>query len=229
MSGNSRAVSSNQVGPHPDLRQVTATHGSHRFRKPIADFNAQAFAQVTAWLQDHPGVPWILDSGCGVGESTRWLSREFPDHLVVGVDRSAIRLERQHEPTPDNARFVRADLVDFWRLAAAEACHPARHYLLYPNPYPKKRQLKQRWHAHPVFPALRALGGKLECRSNWIVYLQEMAFVLAESGTQADLHRVTGAHSITAFERKYRASGQICWALTANLTESGPSGRASVY
>lgn len=221
MTGNSRPISTNQDGPHEALLATVAKHQAQAFAKPIACFNADAVAAVAALLGAHPGHPWILDSGCGVGESTRRLARRFPDHLVIGVDRSASRLQRQYDDTPDNAFFVRADLVDFWRLAAAEGWTPARHYLLYPNPYPKKSQLKQRWHAHPVFPAVLQLGGYLECRSNWLVYLQEMTQVLAQTRHYATLNKVSGP-SLTPFERKYRASGQTCWALTTDASQNNP-------
>ena len=36
--------------------------------------------------------PVILDSGCGTGASTRKLANMHPQHLVIGVDRSAVRL-----------------------------------------------------------------------------------------------------------------------------------------
>jgi hypothetical protein len=48
--------------------------------------------------------------------------------------------------------FVRADLVDYWRLLAEAGIGLARHYILYPNPWPKIGHLARRWHAHPVFP-----------------------------------------------------------------------------
>ncbi|MEX1056298.1 MAG: SAM-dependent methyltransferase, partial [Natronospirillum sp.] len=84
MSGNSRTIATNQSGVHEALLVKVAAHQEHRFQKPIAPFNASAFADATQWLEAHQG-PWILDSGCGVGESTRWLAEQFPGHLVLGV------------------------------------------------------------------------------------------------------------------------------------------------
>ena len=43
-----------------------------------------------------------------------------------------------------NVFFVRADLVDFWRLLAADGVRLARHHL-YPNPWPKIGQVARRW------------------------------------------------------------------------------------
>jgi tRNA G46 methylase TrmB len=40
-------------------------------------------------------VPIILDSGCGTGRSTKILARTHPNHLVIGVDRSFVRLTKE--------------------------------------------------------------------------------------------------------------------------------------
>ena len=112
------------------------------------------------------GRPLILDSGCGVGQSTAKLALRFVDSYVLGIDKSAARLGRSPE-LPEDACLVRAELVDGWRLLASRGERLARHDLLYPNPWPKIGHLARRWHGHAVFPELLALGGVLECRSNW--------------------------------------------------------------
>jgi len=87
----------------------------------------------------------------------------------------------------NNVLWVRAELVDLWRLilqhqrddetSSSGSCWKIQsHYLLYPNPYPKKRRLKSRWYAHPSFPLILQLGGdEIVLRSNWETYLQEFA------------------------------------------------------
>jgi SAM-dependent methyltransferase len=40
--------------------------------------------------------PVVLDSGCGTGRSTKFLAKRFPDHWVVGVDRSFVRITRNN-------------------------------------------------------------------------------------------------------------------------------------
>jgi tRNA (guanine-N7-)-methyltransferase len=108
------------------------------------------------------GAPLILDSCCGVGESSRLLARAFPNHYVIGVDQSASRLARgggRAAECPANLDLVRADVVDYWRLLHEAGVRLDRHYLLYPNPWPKIGHLSRRWHGHPVFPTLLELGG----------------------------------------------------------------------
>ncbi|WP_114416934.1 tRNA (guanine(46)-N(7))-methyltransferase TrmB [Marinospirillum perlucidum] len=215
-TGNSRSVSSNQQGLHEKLEAVVAKHRAAPFLKPLADFNRRAFDEADRFLQQG-AAPLLLDSGCGVGVSTRILAKQHPEHLVIGVDRSADRLQRQVGDLPANALLVRADLVDFWRLALEAGWQPEKHFLLYPNPYPKKKDLKLRWHGHPVFPTLIELGGQLEARSNWCLYLEEMQVALKTFELPSQLTRLVPDEPLTPFERKYSLSGQDLWKLEADL------------
>ncbi|KAA0876189.1 tRNA (guanine(46)-N(7))-methyltransferase TrmB [Nitrincola tapanii] len=216
MTGNSRPVISKQTGPHPDLLARVKRYQQLSFLKPIAAFNQHAFAQAEQLWQTQGG-PLILDSGCGVGDSTRFLAEAFPDHFVLGLDRSEDRLARKRPPLPDNAQLIRTDLLDFWRLVAAAHWPVARHYLLYPNPYPKPAQLGYRFHAHPAFPALMAISGDyFEARSNWSIYLQELQLALDAYGRTSQLVPLAQAtNPISAFEAKYRDSGQTLWQLVS--------------
>ncbi|RXE49321.1 SAM-dependent methyltransferase [Chromohalobacter israelensis] len=218
MHANSRTIATQQRGPHEDLARRVSRALNAPWRKPVAAHTQAAFDNAQAWLRERDR-PLILDSGCGVGLSTRRLAAQFPEHVVIGVDRSAERLAREYGAPPDNALLVRADLVDFWRLALRAGWQPARHYLLYPNPYPKASHLKMRWHGHPVFPALAGLGGEFEARSNWRLYLEELALALAQAtGREARLESFTPPEEgLTPFERKYHASGQTLWRLTVTL------------
>lgn len=218
MQQSSRPVTTNQSGPHHDLARRVSRSLAHPLRKPIAAHTQRAFNAVAEWHAAQPGR-LILDAGCGVGLSTRRLAEQFPDHAVIGVDRSDDRLTRSHGELPANARLVRADLVDFWRLAHLAGWAPERHYLLYPNPYPKASHLKMRWHGHPVFPTLLALGGLIEVRSNWRLYIDEFALAAAQvTGRQAEISEwVPDGDYLTPFEAKYHQSGQALWRLRVAL------------
>lgn len=218
--GCSRSIESNQSGVHQHLAACIKKHFDYPFQKPIASFNQQAFDRAQALYQAHSG-PVILDSCCGVGLSTRWLAIRYPDHLIFGLDRSIVRLDKRHGPLPSNAHFIHTDLVDFWRLAVAAGWQIKQHYLLYPNPYPKSKDLKLRWHGHPVFPSLLHLGGGLILRSNWLLYMQEMHTALRWCRQTPHLSPLPQHHQpITAFERKYQLSGHRLWQLECVL--AGP-------
>ncbi|MGN6390394.1 MAG: tRNA (guanine(46)-N(7))-methyltransferase TrmB [Burkholderiaceae bacterium] len=227
MTGNSRTVSSIQDAPHQRLAEIVARHAAAPFRKPVAEHGRRAFETAAASWHAAGGAPLILDAGCGVGLSTRRLARRYPDHFVLGVDRSADRLGRQVHwdgEAPANMLLLRADLVDFWRLVHAAGIRLARHYLLYPNPYPKPAQVQRRWHAHAVFPTLLALGGVFECRSNWRVYVDEMAAALRQAaGVPVSVEAIAPCGvagddaPLTPFEEKYAASGHALWRCAAIL------------
>jgi len=222
MQGNSRRIASAQHGIHDNLTAVVERHLSHPFLKPIAPHNRAAFdATVAAW-KDAGSMPLILDAGCGVGLSTRHLAAHFTDHFVIGIDQSSDRLGRHtewHRPLPGNFILARADLVDYWRLLQEAGIRPARHYLLYPNPWPKIGHLGRRWHGHPVFPSILALGGVLECRSNWRIYIEELSAAIHQStGLAAPCEAYECTQPITPFERKYLVSGHSLWRCTADLS-----------
>lgn len=222
MNAASRPVYSAQQGPHRDLETLVRRHWAHPYLKPVLDHNRQAFvAAMAAWPAWNQSAPLVLDSGCGVGWSTLKLAEQFPDHFILGVDQSLDRLRRGKPlPLPDNVAFIRADLVDFWRLLHTAGVRLARHYLLYPNPWPKIGHLARRWHGHPVFPALLALGGRLECRSNWNIYVEELAQAITLlTGTPRVAEEFEpGAEPLTPFEAKYQASGHGLYRLVAELS-----------
>ena len=215
MQANSRPVTSIQTAPHPHLARTLARHVTAPFLKPIMAYNQAAFDCFEKRWRDAGEPPLILDAGCGVGLSTRHLALQWPNHLVVGVDQSADRIDRQTvwnaAPVP-NALLLRADLVDFWRLLVQAGIRLERHYLLYPNPWPKPAHLARRWHGHAVFPALQALGGVIECRSNWPLYIEECALALRQlhiPDVISEAYCTTAP--ITPFEKKYLESGHALW------------------
>ncbi|HET8792046.1 MAG TPA: methyltransferase domain-containing protein [Modicisalibacter sp.] len=218
MHATSRSIVTNQTGPHDDVPRRVMRAMKYPLRKPVAEHTRTAFAQADAWLAEQR-MPLILDAGCGVGLSTRHLAERHTNCAVIGIDRSADRLSRDHGALPGNALLVRADLIDFWRLALAAGWQPRQHYLLYPNPYPKAAHLKMRWHGHPVFPTILALGGRLELRSNWRLYLVEFALAVEQaSGLRPAIveHDPAGEY-LSPFERKYHVSDQSLWRLTIDL------------
>lgn len=223
MQANSRVPFSAQTGVHEQLPRLLARHAASPFRKPYSDYNRAAFeASMIRREQVAPGAPLILDACCGVGESSLALARAYPGHYVIGVDQSADRLGREVNAKagglPENLDLVRADLVDYWRLMRDAGLRLERHALFYPNPWPKIGHLSRRWHAHPVFPTVLALGGVLECRSNWKIYVEEFCLAVhLLRGLAVDCEPFLPAQAMTPFERKYLASGHALWRARVRL------------
>jgi tRNA (guanine-N7-)-methyltransferase len=218
MHANSRPIHSRQTGPHPRLGEIVMRHLNDDFRRRPGENGRRAFADVADRLA---GEAFILDAGCGTGASTFVLASSNPHRLVLGVDKSAARLaigqrEIDSGTAPGNAILLRCELVDFWQLAVSAGLHCERQYLLYPNPWPKPEQLMRRWHAHPVLPALLALGGAIELRTNWRVYAEEFAAALQLADRESRLEEFVADDPLTPFERKYAVSGHSLWRCVAD-------------
>ena len=129
---------------------------------------------------------------------------------------------------PPNAFWIRAELLDFWRLALdrvnAHAWMIPYHAVYYPNPWPKQSEATRRFHMHPIFPTLLALGRTIELRTNWEIYAREFAEAARivysiqipdqarnDEGIKITCEKFTPDSPETAFERKYKDAGQTLW------------------
>jgi tRNA G46 methylase TrmB len=216
MQTRSRTVTSSQSGIHPGLATLVLRHQSSEWRKPEQAVDLPALAQIDRALDEHAG-PLILDSFCGAGQSSICFSQAQPNALVIGVDQSAKRLARRKD-TPDNCLLLQAHCEAVWRHLVRRAATLDAHYLLYPNPWPKPGHLSRRVHGHPAFPMILQLGGRLELRSNWQIYVEEFGVALHLLGQISRIAVVSGdAPALTLFEQKYRSSHHELWSLVAQL------------
>lgn len=212
---HSRPVSGGQPGIHRQLLQVLAKHLHGAYKKPVTVYSRTLFATVED-LRRQINKPVILDAGCGTGVGTQLLATENSHALVIGVDKSSHRLARgglgANIGLRANCLLLKMDLLDFWRLAVQHGWRLQKHYLLYPNPWPKLKHLLRRWYAHPVFPELLSLGGVLEMRCNWRVYAEEFHAAMEYIAPGACLHDAYAPQtSISLFEQKYAGSGHVIY------------------
>jgi len=216
----SREVFSSQEGVHPRLGEVLDRHLSSRWAQPFHRPTVEAFQALQSLLEDRVDR-LVLDSGCGTGDSTRELAKQLPECTVIGIDKSSARLSRtgvtSYPHREKNAVWLRAELSTFWRLAVEAGWQLERHYLLYPNPWPKPGALQRRWHAHPVFPELLKLGGRLEMRTNWEIYALEFAAAMNRAlGVQVKPASPPELPVMTPFESKYRNSGHDLYSVVVS-------------
>lgn len=223
ITGNSREITTNQTGLNEHLDDVVLKHLAHKFRKPYRQHTVEAFKLMKEIVSNDPR-PIIFDSCCGVGESTAKIAQMHPDCLVFGMDKSADRLDRNEQHKEKHQQnngqdyyLFQVDLNDLWRLAVDAGWKLKKHYILYPNPWPKAKHLQRRWHGAAVFPSLLELGGEIELRSNWKLYLQEFQRALELANVASELTQYSAEEATTPFERKYWASGQVSWRLSATL------------
>ncbi len=217
MQANSRPVSSNQQHLHPGLADIVHRHLHTTHRAEVATHNIQAYEALTAALNAKPR-PLVLDSFCGTGHSTAALATRHPGHLIVGIDKSAQRLAKHPHISGDNYLLLRADCEDIWHLLARAGLRTDYHYMLYPNPWPKAGHLRRRIHGHASFPLLLQLGGTLELRSNWQVYVEEFGCAMHLAGQRGHISRVAeNGPDLSLFEQKYRRSGHDLWSCTVRI------------
>lgn len=209
------------------VERAVRAHLRAPHRRPVPPERHAALDELGARLDAHDGPVW-LDAGCGTGQSTANLAAAHPDVLVVGVDKSARRLDRgaaRSEAASMNVIHLRADLVDLWTVADAEGWRFDRTWLLYPNPWPKSVHMKRRWYAHPIFPALLRTARSIELRTNWAPYAREMAHALSvvdgEASAAVEAWTPESRAAISPFERKYGASGHALWRVTYRRPTSG--------
>eukprot|EP00968_Pinguiococcus_pyrenoidosus_P011018 scaffold878_cov271-Pinguiococcus_pyrenoidosus.AAC.21 len=133
----------------PDSRLLSLVHRNvanaqeYLLNKPPAAYNLVAYSKIVdvartfssqvqsgreglLSVASQPHAPQdrseiILDSGCGTGASTFALAKRFPDTLVVGVDRSELRLTKFGARVADNVNVdaPEAQPVDYWVDGAA--------------------------------------------------------------------------------------------------------------
>lgn len=228
---NSRWITDAQVGIHQNLEKVVVKHFQKAFQKPIAEHTQLAFDSIkhTVSTSLEEGVPLIFDSCCGTAMSTGIIAKQNPEALVIGIDRSKVRLGKEYNnELPDNLLLVQAECGDFWQLAISEGWKLQKHYILYPNPYPKAKHLKRRWHGHPQFQLLFQLGGEVELRSNWKVYVDEFCQAIgiiseirnldASCGEiEHTVSEITPENPLTLFEKKYQDGGQPLYRCVSSL------------
>jgi tRNA G46 methylase TrmB len=221
-------VTSSQKGIHPQLDKYVRRHMETTWAQPMHRATAESYRLLVNEGLIESGQALILDSGCGTGKSTRRLASLFPDHMVIGADRSISRLARGGAGAGlfqrGNCILMRAELATLWRLLHKDGYSPERHFLFYPNPWPKPGHLQRRWHAHPVFPLLLSLGGEIEMRCNWKIYALEFAqAVKLITGVNITVQKISPASAVSPFEKKYLERGQLLYAVNVPSQLAGTS------
>lgn len=212
-------IRSSQAGTHPNLEKHVRRHLQTPWSQPLHRPTVDVYREFENTAALTTGQPLILDSGCGTGKSTRQLAASYPRHLVIGVDQSIARLAKGGMVSSmlqsANCILLRAELTTLWRLLAKSGLSLERHFILYPNPWPKPGHLSRRWHGHPVFPQLLSLGGEIELRCNWEIYALEFAAaVRIATGEVCGVERIQAESGISLFEKKYMQRGHSLFSVS---------------
>lgn len=202
-------------------RQGRITEAQRRALQTHSDLlieNASGPVMDTRQLFGRRAPLWI-EIGFGNGATLAALAASRPDTDFLGIEvhkpgvgRLLLTIERQQLR---NVRVVTADAVEFVRQRIAEAS-VARILILFPDPWPKKRQRKRRM-LQPAFARILAdklvRGGVLHLATDWPEYAEQMLEVLENI---AELRNCSGSNRYaqppeyripTRFEQRGRRLG----------------------
>ena len=161
-------------------------------------------------------APTDVEIGSGKGKFLNELSAARPERNLVAVERAAkyhrLCCDRAARRGLTNIRLLRTTAEDLlFRLLLEESV--ANFYVLFPDPWPKKRHHKRRLFNPEVVAALiRALepGGRLLVKSDHADYAAVIASVLNDAPGLAplDAEEAFAGLPLTGFEHKYRIEGR---------------------
>lgn len=168
-------------------------------------------------------VPTDVEIGSGKGKFLNELAAAHPERNLLAVERSPkyhrLCCERAARRGLTNVRLIRTtgeDLVH--RLLAPGSV--ATFFLLFPDPWPKKRHHKRRFVTAANVAALRealAPDGRLLVKSDHAGYAAEIDGVLSTAaGFEAvPIDDAFADLPVTGFEQKYIVEGRVIrsWAL----------------
>lgn len=175
---------------------------------PDAD-DGSVVAAIPDMLSDLP-QPLVLDLGCGNGVFLSGLAAIRPDWSVLGVEKKEYRVRQARRRLRDfpKARVVHGEVAEV--LQSLPGCSVAAAYLLFSDPWPKRRHAVRRL-VQPEFIAL--LDTQLESGG--------VFFFASDSGDYArwaeELFRVSGWNVMpwdipadwprTEFEQRFISAG----------------------
>lgn len=161
-------------------------------------------------------LPTEVEIGSGKGRFLLELAAEDPDRNLLAVERAAkyhrLCCERAAKRGLTNVRLIRTTAEDLlFRLLAPGTV--ATLYVLFPDPWPKKRHHKRRLFKPEVVPAMTAAlrpGGRLLVKSDHSGYADLIREVLdAAPGLQLlDAERAFADLPLSGFEHKYLDQGR---------------------
>jgi tRNA (guanine-N7-)-methyltransferase len=169
-------------------------------------------------------APLHVDLGCGDGSFLCEMARQFPKRNFLGIERLSKRVEkvRRKAEKIENVRILRADTL-FAVCHLLPECSVEAFYLLFPDPWPKRRHQFRRIFTRDF---LDAIAAALEKRGVFRVATDQLDyFYQIDRLSRAHLQFEVVARSledaalpVTKFERKFREQSTAIYRLTLRKT-----------
>ena len=152
---------------------------------------------------------WELEIGAGNGEFSYHRAFQNPQINIVAIEKTRHQFKKMDsENKPSNLWTLHTNAV-WWVTHFVPENFLSSIFILYPNPYPKKKQFNLRWVNRPFMDfLLRRLkkNGILEIRTNEKFYFQETLDQMKKKFSYMKCHkvcRIQNQNPETVFERKY--------------------------
>ena len=169
-------------------------------------------------------APLHVDLGCGDGSFLREMAQQFPKTNFLGIERLAKRVEkvRRKAEKIENVRVLRADSLFAVRYLLSESSVET-FYLLFPDPWPKRRHQLRRIFSRDFLDAIAVAlerHGVLRVATDQIDYFQQVERI-SLAHLQFQFVPLSPDHAIlpvTKFERKFRGQNLPIYRLTLRKT-----------
>jgi tRNA (guanine-N7-)-methyltransferase len=167
-------------------------------------------------------APLHVDLGCGDGSFLCEMARQFPKRNFLGIERLTKRVEkvRRKAEQIENVRVLRADTLFAVRYLLPE-CSVEAFYLMFPDPWPKRRHQQRRVFTRRFLDSAAAAleqNGVLRVATDQIHYFHQIERLSGDHSCfeVVDFHDVV--LPLTKFERKFCEQGALIYRLTLRKT-----------
>jgi tRNA (guanine-N7-)-methyltransferase len=163
-------------------------------------------------------APLHVDLGCGDGSFLCELALQLPEKNFLGIERLRRRVEkaRRKSETIDNVRVLRAEISHAVRYLLPENS-VATFYLLFPDPWPKRRHQRRRIFTCDFLDCIAAAlqkGGLSRVTTDQLDYFQQIEG-LGRVHPQFEIVDVDDVSlPSTKFERRFCEKGAPIYRLT---------------
>ena len=208
----------------PILPEVEASAGCRHFPYVIKLAPELQVARLDVAEFFGRSAPLHVDLGCGDGSFLCEMAQQFPKRNFLGIERLTKRVEkvRRKAEQIENVRVLRADTLFAVRYLLP-ASSVETFYLLFPDPWPKRRHQFRRIFTRDFLEAIAIAlekNGVLRIATDQVDYFHQI-----ERASRAHLQFQVVPRSpdnavlpVTGFERKFREQNAPIYRLTLRKT-----------